>query len=78
VTATFRRSGRTAPLDLCALIVKGAWPPYSSRVKCSGGLTTRWINSHPVYADRYAFGITLSRSTGVLRRIKSWKKGEIK
>ena len=26
------RSGRTAPLDLCALIVKGAWPPYSSRV----------------------------------------------
>ena len=47
-TAAASRSGRMVPLDLCALIVKGAWPPYSSRVKCSGGLTTRRINSHPV------------------------------
>ena len=25
------RSSRTAPLDLCALIGKGAWPPFSNR-----------------------------------------------
>ena len=39
------RSGRTANLDLCASIAKGAWPPYgNSRVEYVGGLTTCQAN----------------------------------
>ena len=69
--AVASRSGHMVTLALCALIAKGACPPYKSRMWRSGGLIARQTKRAICSYRPLSFRITLSRSTGVVYRIKS-------